>query len=278
MTHMKDNVNNPSGATFRRTVLAYYRRFGRHDLPWRKTKNPYRILVSEIMLQQTQVPRVIDKYTQFLRAFPTFRALADASSADILKVWQGLGYNRRALMLQRCARAVAETHGGILPKDYEALRKLPGVGPYTAGAVLAFAYDLPRPVIETNIRRVYIHHFFPKRRKVADAEILSLVTEHLESVRSPREWYSALMDYGTHLAETVTNPNRRSRHHTRQASFEGSLRQLRGKILRHLTIHGTAEHATLMVLMEDARTPHAVAALEREGFIRVIEAIVHLAV
>lgn len=230
------------------------------------------------MLQQTQVPRVVSKYREFLRAFPTFRALAVSSPARVLKVWQGLGYNRRALMLQRCAQTVVQDYKGRLPRGYEALKKLPGVGPYTAGAVLAFAFDVPHPIIETNIRRVYIHHFFPKRRNVSDREILSLVTRHLSVVSSPRDWYGALMDYGTSLAADVPNPNRRSRHYTRQSAFEGSLRQLRGKIIRHLTHNGAVEHASLTVLMGDTRTGSVVAALEKEGFVRVAEALVHLVV
>jgi len=238
---------------------------------------PYRILVSEIMLQQTQVSRVIPLYRAFLQTFPSFRKLADASTADILKAWQGLGYNRRALMLQQCARAVMRDYRGRLPVEYEALRTLPGIGPYTAGAVLAFAYDIPHPVIETNIRRVYIHHFFPNSRKVADERILPLVQRDLAQVVSPREWYSALMDYGSHLAVTVDNPNRRSRHHIRQAAFEGSLRQLRGRILKYLTERGPVRISALAVLLQDERTTQAVAALAREGFVRTTGARVRLA-
>jgi A/G-specific adenine glycosylase len=130
---------------FRKTVLSHWRRHGRHELPWRQTENPYHILVSEIMLQQTQVDRVIPKYREFLAAFPTFRRLALASAADLLKVWQGLGYNRRALMLQRCAQAVMRDCRGRLPDTHEALCDLPGIGPYTAGAVLACGLNNPQP-------------------------------------------------------------------------------------------------------------------------------------
>jgi A/G-specific adenine glycosylase len=263
-------------SAFRKLVLTHFRIHGRHDLPWRRNINPYRILVSEIMLQQTQVPRVIEKYTEFLKSFPTFRALADAPTARVLKAWQGLGYNRRALMLQRCARAVIDLHGGNLPDTHTELCALPGIGPYTAGALLAFAFDAKHPVIETNIRRVYLHHFFPGRRNVADATILPLVTKHLGQVRSARQWYGALMDYGTHLATQVPNPNRRSRHHVRQAAFEGSLRQLRGTILRHLTQYGQTEHAALASVTGDSRFGHALAALEKEGFVRIVESVVHL--
>jgi len=255
---------------FRRLVMSHWRRHGRHDLPWRRTTDPYRILVSEVMLQQTQVPRVVDKYREFLRAFPTFRALARSGPARVLKVWQGLGYNRRALQLYRCAGAVVGGSGGTLPREYDALCGLPGIGPYTAGAVLAFAFDIPQPIIETNIRRVYLHHFFPRSRNVHDARLMPLIERHVSQVHSPRIWYGALMDYGTHLASEVVNPNRRSRHHTRQTVFEGSDRQVRGSVLRALASRSRLIAANI------ARAAHVpverirglLPVLEREGFIR----------
>lgn len=220
------------------------------------------------MLQQTQVPRVIPKFREFLRAFPTFRALAAAPVAAVLRAWQGLGYNRRALMLRRCAQVVVQEYGGRLPADADALRALPGIGPYTAGAVLAFAFDRPEPVIETNIRRVYLHHFFPGRTAVPDADVLPLVSRHLAAVPSSRDWYAALMDYGTYLAGEVENPNRRSRHHARQAKFEGSLRQLRGRILRTLLRGGPTTVAGLARETGDVRTAAAVASLVDDGMVR----------
>ncbi len=263
-------------ASFRKLVLGYYRKHGRHDLPWRKSITPYRVLVSEIMLQQTQVSRVIEKYKEFLRAFPTFRALASAPTGDVLKVWQGLGYNRRALALQRCAREVVTSYRGKLPEDYETLCTLPGIGPYTAGAVLAFAFDVSVPMIETNIRRVYLHHFFPGKKKVSDALLQPMIARHVASVSSARQWYSALMDYGAHLAREIPNPNTRSKHYTRQAQFGGSLRQLRGRILRHVTDVGSVNYARITELMGDERAPHAIAALEKEGFIRITKHVIRL--
>lgn len=252
---------------FRKLVTGYWKKHGRHDLPWRKTADPYAILVSEVMLQQTQVPRVVLKFRAFLRTFPTFRALADAPVSAVLRAWQGLGYNRRALMLQRCAQAVVRDHGGRLPADYDALRALPGIGPYTAGALLAFAFNKPHPVIETNIRRIFIHHYFPRVRSVADGRILPLVERTLDRAH-PRRWYSALMDYGTHLAETLPNPNRRSRHHVRQAAFEGSVRQVRGGILKVLLEGGPMTRAKLAAAVgHDGRLDAILARLEREGFI-----------
>jgi A/G-specific adenine glycosylase len=257
-----------TAAAFRKIVLGHFRKHGRHDLPWRTRHDPYAVLVSEIMLQQTQVPRVIPKFRAFLRAFPGVRALARAKTSMLLRAWQGLGYNRRALMLQRCAAAVVADHGGTLPRDFDHLVALPGIGPYTAGAVMAFAYDARHPVIETNIRRVYLHHFFPGERSVPDVAILKLVERDLRKVPSPRQWYAALMDYGTHLAATVPNPNRRARAYSRQSRFSGSTRQLRGAVLRLLVEHGAMAPARLTRLTADARTPAVLARLVDEGMVR----------
>lgn len=240
--------------------MRYWRRHGRHELPWRQTDDPYAIVVSEVMLQQTQVPRVIEKYTAFLKAFPTFRTLSAVSPRAVLQVWQGLGYNRRALMLQRCAQAVMRDHGGKLPREYETLKTLPGIGPYTAGAIMAFALNLPHPMIETNIRRVYLHHYFPGKKKVSDARILPIVTRTLDT-KNPRRWYSALMDYGSYLATQVDNPNRRSKQYARQSTFEGSMRQLRGRVLAVLLRGGTRDD-----MPRDPRLTSVLAALHREGF------------
>jgi A/G-specific adenine glycosylase len=219
---------------FRALVCAHYRAHGRHDLPWRLTRDPYRILVSEIMLQQTQVPRVLVKYGEFIRRFPTLRRLDAAPLRDVLSVWVGLGYNRRALLLKKTAEAVVETYGGKLPDDFYALVALPGIGKATAAEILAFAFNKPYPLIETNIRAVYLHHFFPGRTGVADRELLPLIERTLDR-NNPRQWYYALMDYGVALKKNFPNPSRKSAHHVRQSKFSGSLRQARGMIVRELT-------------------------------------------
>lgn len=259
---------------FMRTVLDHYKRHGRHALPWRESTDPYRILVSEIMLQQTQVDRVIPKYRMFLRMFPSFRALAHAKPSDVLRAWAGLGYNRRALMLHRLAGTVLRDHGGRLPTHHSQLITLPGIGPYTAGAVMAFAFDKPHAIIETNIRRVYLHHFFPHRRTVSDSAILPLITFHLSLITSPRTWYGALMDYGSFLGERskksevrMTNANRRSAQYTKQSRFEGSVRQLRGRILKTLLASGPLTQAKLAAAVADARVSFVIVAMAREGFV-----------
>lgn len=236
---------------FQETVLRYYREHGRHDLPWRLPDpggrfDPYKILVSEIMLQQTQVSRVLPKFLDFITEFPSFDALAASPLADILKAWSGLGYNRRAKFLWQAGRAVHEHFGGRLPDTQATLVALPGVGANTAGAVLAYAFNKPVVFVETNIRTVYIHHFFADALAVRDRDIADLVAATLPD--DPRTWYWALMDYGTYLKQTVGNLSRQSAHYAKQAAFAGSRRQLRGQVLRLLHESGrtyAALHATL---------------------------------
>lgn len=234
--NMTPRTRTISIARFQKTILDHYRAAGR-DLAWRRTRDPYAILVSEIMLQQTQVARVEGFHEKFLKRFPNFTALAGARTADVLRAWQGLGYNRRALALQRLAREVVENYGGRLPRERATLESLPGIGAYTAGAVRAFAFGEREIFIETNIRRVFIHFFFPRRRKVRDEEIRVLVEKTLPK-KDFKTWYWALMDYGAMLGAAaqglgaVKNPNRRSAHYTKQSKFFGSDRELRGQILR----------------------------------------------
>jgi A/G-specific adenine glycosylase len=229
---------------FRHVVLDYYEKTGRHDLPWRKTRDPYKILVSEVMLQQTQVSRVLVKYREFLAAYPTIEDLAGASLSDVLKVWSGLGYNRRGRFLQLAAQAVVERHKGKVPQDVMILESLPGIGAYTARAIATFAFNQPHAFIETNIRSVFLHHFFPKGRNVSDARLMPIIEAAIDR-DDPRRWYWALMDYGVLLKQVYGNPSRRSKHHTRQAKFEGSMRQARGAILMYLHTHATATEKEL---------------------------------
>lgn len=225
-------VKASSIRAFKSAVIRHYR-LERRDFPWRKTRDPYRILVSEIMLQQTQADRVVERYEMFIKRYPTVDSLDRAPLRRVLRTWQGLGYNRRALMLKRAANVIKHRFGGSVPSTIDDLVTLPGVGPYTAAAVMAFAYNKPAVMVETNIRSVFIHHFFPNRENVADEEILPLIRQTLDR-RNARMWYAALMDYGANLKRTVGNPSRRSRHHNAQGSFEGSNRQIRGSIIRAL--------------------------------------------
>jgi A/G-specific adenine glycosylase len=252
---------------FRRRIYAHYRKHKR-ALPWRRTHDPYKILVSEFMLQQTQVKRVMEKYREFLRRFPSIESLARAPLRAILEQWQGLGYNRRALALKRLAGIIVDRYDGRIPRTIEALKALPGVGAATAGAVCAFAFDKPVIFIETNIRSVFIHSFFQDRGGVKDSEILPLIAQTLDAQRS-RDWYYALMDYGAALKERHPNPGRRSAHYTRQSPFEGSLRQVRGMILRTLVKQPAISEAALVkeINRDGEIVRHVLEQLREEGFV-----------
>lgn len=221
-----------SNALLKRLLL-FYRSHGRKNLPWRKVRDPYRILVSEVMLQQTQVKRVIPKYKSFLKKFASIKKLAGATLGDVLREWQGLGYNRRAKMLHDAARAIVARHAGGVPGERSLLEALPGIGQYTAGAIRVFAYNEPDDFLETNIRTALIHEFFPHARKVSDARLLKLLPE-IRGSTSPRFFYSALMDYGAVLKARGVRAHRKSKHYTKQKSFKGSDREVRGAILRSL--------------------------------------------
>ncbi len=225
---------------FRALVLARGRELYR-DLPWRRTRDPYAIWISEVMLQQTQTTRVDGRWQRWLERFPTVDALAAADAADVLDEWQGLGYNRRALSVLRAAQAVSAA-GGAMPAETAALEALPGIGPATAAGIRAFAFDLPGVYLETNVRAVFLHELYPNAESVPDRELVPLVRDTCPPDASdpeddPRTWYYALLDYGAYLKRTVPNPSRRSRGHTRQSRFEGSHRQKRAELLRVLLAH-----------------------------------------
>ena len=254
---------------FRRKIYSYYRESGR-DFPWRRTKDPYLILVSEIMLQQTQAgKRTEEKYKAFIKQFPNFKTLAKAPLRRVLRQWQGLGYNRRAKALYELAKIVVAEYGGKLPRTEEKLVKLPGIGPYTAGAVCTFAFNKKVTFIETNIRAVFIHFFFNKvSRKISDKEILELVEETLPRTDS-REWYQALMDYGAMLKKKYPNSNFKSKHYVKQSRFEGSNRQLRGQILRLFLVEKklTQTQVTNKLKVIPQHASRVLRDLENEGFL-----------
>lgn len=217
-------------------VVNYFKAHGR-SMPWRTDTKPYRIFVSEIMLQQTQVSRVMKKFPEFLNAFPDFEQLAKSSLLSVLRVWQGMGYNRRGKYLHEAAKIVMNKYGGVLPDNPIILDTLPGIGEATAGSIACFAFNKPTVFIETNIRRVFIYHFFTDQTDVSDKDILPLLQQCLDLVGkmddvSYCEWYWALMDYGTYLVANTENPNKRSRHYVAQSKFEGSDRQIRGVLLK----------------------------------------------
>lgn len=265
---MNDGLSARAIGLFRNVVYNYYKNYGR-NLPWRKTKRPYNILVSEFMLQQTQVERVMDKYLLFLKRFPDFKTLAHASLREVLQVWQGLGYNRRALHLRKAAQLVtAQWHGRLLC-DIEKLMALPGVGKATASAIAVFAFDQPVAFVETNIRTVFLHFFFKDKKHVTDAEILVFVVKTMDRAR-PSQWYHALMDFGAMLKKQYGNPNWRSAHHAQQKPFAGSDRQVRGQILRLLTQHTCLSQRKLVGLLRVStkRLAYILSQLEKDHLVK----------
>lgn len=253
------------------------------DLPWRNTRDPYAIWISEVMLQQTQVSRVDGRWQKWLGRFPSVDALAAASTADVLEEWQGMGYNRRALAVLRAAQEVSEA-GGRFPEDEAALRALPGIGPATAAGIRAFSFNKHAVYLETNVRAVFLHELFPEAEDVSDKELAPLVDASCppdggNGLADPRSWYYALLDYGAHLKKTVPNPSRRSRSYAKQSRFEGSNRQKRAALVRILLAYrggiSTEELAselsrTELLAGREALPPSDVelllAGLQKEGF------------
>lgn len=237
------------------------------DMPWRRDTRGYYVLVSEIMLQQTQVDRVVPKFEAFVARFPDFASLAAAPLADVLILWSGLGYNRRAKFLHEAAKAIVQQHDGDLPATHDELVALPGVGKNTAGALLAYVYNQPVLYVETNVRTVYLHHFFADRTDVADASILERLDATLWR-EHPREFYWALMDYGSWLKRSGVRNVSASRHYRKQAPLAGSVRQVRGRIIKHLTA-GPTDFAILLSQTDpgDGRFETAYTQLVSEGLV-----------
>ena len=266
-------------ADFQKTIFDFYKSNKRSSLPWRSSINPYKIWISEVMLQQTQVDRVIGFFNAWMDRFPTIADLAHASQIDVIKMWKGLGYNSRAIRLKRAAQEIVTKYNGVFPKTFETLIELPGIGPYTAGAILAFAYNQPVAFIETNIRRVYIHHFFKDSKSVHDIDILQLVQETVDQ-KNPRTWYWGLMDYGAYLGKTLKlngkkfNPNIQSRHYSKQSKFQGSDREIRSRILQLLVSKNKLSismlEKTISELSTDIeRIETILTSMERDGFLNI---------
>ena len=261
---------------FQTQVWDYYHDHGR-DLPWRLPESngvfdPYKILVSELMLQQTQVARVIQKFNEFIVAYPTVQSLANSSLGDVLRLWQGLGYNRRAKFLHESAKKIVEL--GAFPSDDVGLQSLPGVGKNTAGAILAYAYNQPAIFIETNVRAVYIHHFFSEQDLVDDKQIQELLEQTIDH-EHPREFYWALMDYGSQLKREGVTPNR-SAHYKKQSPLKGSVREVRGQILSILSTGDTTMAHLEDRYGDDERFPSALSGLVADGLVMIHDDDIYL--
>lgn len=262
-------------ADFQNFVRARGRELYR-PMPWREHLDAYWILISELMLQQTQVERMRPKFDAFIAQFPDVAALALADQAAVTKAWQGLGYNRRALYVARAAQMIMNEFGGKVPSAQEDLVRLPGVGPNTAGAVAAYAYNQPVLFVETNVRTVYFHHFFVGKADVTDAMILEKLAQTIDTAQ-PRAFYWSLMDYGSHLKKFGVRVNHQSKHYKKQSPLKGSLREMRGQILRHMATHDSLSEAVLFAEFgDDTRCVSALAGLIKDGFLQVNDGVIRL--
>lgn len=275
--YKKNGLSKEVIEEFQNIIYSYFKQHGR-DFPFRKNINKYNVLISEIMLQQTQTSRVSEKYLNFKKQFPDFKTLADAPLDKVLEAWQGLGYNRRAIALKKIANLIIDEHDGKLPQDIEKLKSFPQIGHNTASSILAFAFDEPVYFIETNIRRVYIYFFFPGRNDVHDDEIMPLVKGTSDD-ENPRKWYYALMDYGVMLKKNHKNLHKRSAHYRKQKSFSGSNRQIRGKLLKLFLKEKILSESQIIKKMkkDPKRLKKILSDLEKEGFIKSKDKIYQVA-
>lgn len=245
------------------------------DMPWRRDTRAYYVLVSELMLQQTQVARVEPKFQEFIARFPDESALASASLAEVLALWQGLGYNRRAKFLHAAAVMVMREFDGTIPDVESELRRLPGVGVNTAGAILAYAFNQPTLFIETNIRTVYIHHFFNDATSVSDRQIHELLSETIDR-SNPRRFYQNLMDYGAWLKGQGVRNSAQSRQYKKQSSLQGSVRELRGEMIRALLSSTLSMIEFEKQFSNDSRYRAALDGLLRDGLVERNENCIRL--
>lgn len=266
--YIENGLSNEVIETFREIIYDFYNKH-RREFPFRNKIEPYYVLVSEIMLQQTQTSRVSQKFLEFIEKFPNFKALANANLDDVLKEWQGLGYNRRAVALKDIAEKIINQYNGKLPADVEILKTFPQIGHNTASSIVSFAFNKPTFFIETNIRRVYIYFFFPGRDNVDDKEIMELL-KRTSDIQNPRKWYYALMDYGVMLKKTHPELNKRSKHYRKQKKFKGSSRQLRGKVLKLVLKNSDIKIDDLynQLNFETKRIDKVINQLEKEGFLK----------
>lgn len=234
------------------------------DMPWREDTRPYYVLVSELMLQQTQVARVIPKFEAFVEQFPDEKSLAASSLADILKAWQGLGYNRRAKFLHEAVKQIVNL--GAFPDTYDKLVKLPGIGKNTAGAILAYSFNKPSIFVETNIRTVYIHHFFNDQFDVDDKQIIELLEQTIDK-NNPRRFYQNLMDYGSWLKANGVQNISSSKHYKKQSALKGSIREVRGQIIRELAAYDMSLEDLQGRVKVDDRFKPALAGLIADGLV-----------
>lgn len=268
--YKKDGLSKTIIESFRKIIYSYYKSHKR-DFIFRDKEftTPYHVLVSEVMLQQTQTSRVSGKFKNFIKLFPDFETLSKAPLKDALKAWQGLGYNRRGKALNKIADIVLEKYNGKLPKSREELKSLPQIGEATSGSIMAFAFNEPTIFVETNIRRVYIYFFFPGKNNVSDDEIEQYLKKTIDKT-NPREWYYALMDYGVMLKKTHPELNKRSKKYRKQKKFKGSNRQIRGQVLKLFVEKAelTEKNVISALNFKTERIKKVLEDLQKEGFLK----------
>ena len=259
---------------FQDRILAFYTDHKRH-FAWRETSDPYRILLSEVMLQQTQTSRVEPKYEEFLSLWPDFSSLSTVSNEMLLSHWKGLGYNRRALNLKKAAR-MTECWNWTIPNDAKLIIQMPGVGESTTAALLSFCYNEKSIYLETNIRRVLLTCFYDHQSNIHDKELKALLHRLSLLTDDMKNWYYALMDYGVLLKNLFPNANVRSAHYTKQTKFENSNRQIRGQLIHLLTDTGAKDLDTVYRLLphfEEERIYACLLQLSAEGFVQECESV-----
>jgi len=259
---------------FQEKIFAWYQK-NQRELPWRKTRDPYSILVSEVMSQQTQIGRVIPKYEAFLKAFPTVEALSQVSTGEVLRMWSGLGYNRRALNLQKAAKVIVEEYKGVFPQSLKEIEKLPGIGRYTARALACFAFDQQVAVVDTNIRKVIAVEFF--NGQLPDEKIIEEVAQGILPQEKAYEWNQALMDYAGAVLKENKIPI------PKQSHFFTSNRYLRGQIIKQLLLCHSCSLGELESYFEERGRKvtkneliFIIDTLQKEGFLKRQGEIVRL--
>ncbi len=274
----KESLSQKIKDSFRKIIYDFYRNHKR-DFPFRESITPYKVLVSEIMLQQTQTRRVSEKFLNFIDKFPDFESLSKASVEEVLREWKGLGYNRRAIALKKIAESVVNDYNGELPDSLEILKSFPQIGHNTASSIITFAFNKPTLFIETNIRRVYIYFFFYDVNNVKDKEILPILENTIDR-KNAREWYYALMDYGVMLKKNHPELHKKSAHYRKQTPFNGSTRQIRGKVLKILLEKESLTFSELFEKFDNIKhnvIKRIIFQLKKEGFIEENENIIKLA-
>lgn len=274
--YKKEGLSDEIVSEFQDIIWKNYQNHGR-VFPFREKITDYNVLVSEIMLQQTQTGAVSEKFLKFIKKFPDFETLAKSSLDEVLRAWQGLGYNRRAIALKKIAEIIMKEHNGKLPESKKILLSFPQIGNATASSILTFAFNKPTIFVETNIRRVYIYFFFTNQYDINDKDILPLVEKTLDK-KNPREWYYALMDYGVMLKKTHPELNKRSVHYKKQKPFKGSDREIRGNILKILLNHSSIPKSSLFKRLKNdkGKIRKILNDLEKEGFLKQDEKIVYV--